>query len=704
MSRTDILSKLLAKEDITVTRRGTHTASFDVLNRVLYLPLWDNISKDLEDLLIGHEVGHALFTPTEGWHESDVEFDFPRTFINVIEDIRIERLVMDKYPGLKRNFKLGYIELIERDFFGTQKRELVTYGFMDRLNIKAKGRDLVDVPFTDDELPYVKLAMGVETFDDVLDACQKIYDWLKEEKQENEQSSNANPEDYDTDSSNDIEYQDQDSGENAQDAGGDGTESETVKDKDDGDKGDEEASVNVKEPSPLAAAAHPDEVETDNAFRHNEDRLLDTNNRGNTYAVMEQLKDETVNDRIIPYKTAYGIRMSHIDKVIERSYDPSDLQFALDQANSEFSKFMEESRKTVNMMAKEFEMRKAAYRQTRAKVSKSGALDVSQLHNYKFTDDLFLRHMHLGDAKDHGIVSFIDFSGSMHTVIKQVVEQAIVLALFCRKVNIPFDIYSFTTPSARAMYETDITQDQTNTVDLKNINLIQQLTSSMRKAEFIEVARSLFVGYCTVRGAYVFASDMESLGSTPLNEALLMAHNILPKFKKKHNVQVVSLVNITDGAGNYLNYHKPIDHVGYSQEAKIAVKRNKFVKCSTSPQRTTKALLTSLKEEGYNTISFFITNSNAEARYVLRGAYNYDETKVSESMKQLKKNNTVAVGDKHGYDSFFVVDGRVDALDDEFEVKANAKKGDITRAFKKFANSKKGNRTLATSFAKAITL
>ena len=137
-----ILARLLSNENIDVRHGNFDTAAFDVVNRVLFLPLWENISSELYDLLTGHEVGHALYTPADGWHESDKQFDFPRAFINIIEDIRIERLIQDRYPGLRRSFVSGYKELDEKDFFGLSERSVDSLSFMDRLNTLA--------------LPYIK--------------------------------------------------------------------------------------------------------------------------------------------------------------------------------------------------------------------------------------------------------------------------------------------------------------------------------------------------------------------------------------------------------------------------------------------------------------------------------------------------------------------------------------------------------------------
>ena len=56
------LAKLLARENITVRHENVSTAMFDIGNRVLVLPKFENITVDQYDLLIGHEVGHSKYS------------------------------------------------------------------------------------------------------------------------------------------------------------------------------------------------------------------------------------------------------------------------------------------------------------------------------------------------------------------------------------------------------------------------------------------------------------------------------------------------------------------------------------------------------------------------------------------------------------------------------------------------------------------
>ena len=55
-----LLAKLMATENIRVEHKNIPTAGFDLKNRVLYLPMFKYMSGDIYDLLVSHEVSHAL--------------------------------------------------------------------------------------------------------------------------------------------------------------------------------------------------------------------------------------------------------------------------------------------------------------------------------------------------------------------------------------------------------------------------------------------------------------------------------------------------------------------------------------------------------------------------------------------------------------------------------------------------------------------
>ena len=94
-------------------------------------------------------------------------------------------------------------------------------------------------------------------------------------------------------------------------------------------------------------------------------------------------------------------------------------------------------------MVKEFELKKAATAHSRSMQSNSGVVDPLKLHSYKFNDDIFKRLTVTPDGKNHGLMMFIDWSGSMHDKIAPTIKQLMNLTMFCRKVQIPFEVYAF---------------------------------------------------------------------------------------------------------------------------------------------------------------------------------------------------------------------------------------------------------------------
>ena len=111
------LAKLLATEDLVVEHKNVETACFNVHTRVLTLPMWDGATNQVYDMLVAHEVGHALYTPDRDWIK---EYKISPQFVNVVEDVRIEKLMKRRYAGISKTFYRGYSELSDNDFFGVE--------------------------------------------------------------------------------------------------------------------------------------------------------------------------------------------------------------------------------------------------------------------------------------------------------------------------------------------------------------------------------------------------------------------------------------------------------------------------------------------------------------------------------------------------------------------------------------------------------
>ena len=180
------LAKLLATEDLVVEHKKVDTACFNVHTRVLTLPMWEKASSSVYDLLVGHEVGHALYTPDEDWTK---QVKVPPQFVNVVEDVRIEKLMKRRYAGLSKTFYKGYGELAQEDFFQIADENIDNFNLADKVNLYYKIGNFVDVPFAEsDEMAIVQMIADCETFKEVLFAAEVLYKFCKEKQQENIQT------------------------------------------------------------------------------------------------------------------------------------------------------------------------------------------------------------------------------------------------------------------------------------------------------------------------------------------------------------------------------------------------------------------------------------------------------------------------------------------------------------------------------------
>ena len=190
------LARLLATENISVEHRKTPTAYFELKSRTLVLPiLQEGLTPAIYDLFCGHEVGHALYTPQVEWSEAIKNRVAPKMVINIVEDVRIEKLIKRKYPGLKASFITAYTDLMKRNFFRTyylkldaetgkgtpdlnRPKNLDEYNLLDRINLYFKGGPALNIRFQGPEIALVDAVADTETFDEVLNVSKILTDFL----------------------------------------------------------------------------------------------------------------------------------------------------------------------------------------------------------------------------------------------------------------------------------------------------------------------------------------------------------------------------------------------------------------------------------------------------------------------------------------------------------------------------------------------
>lgn len=189
----EMLAKLFANENIGfMIDPELPTAAFDIKSRTLYLPFWEFDHKPLYHFIIGHEVGHALFTPFDPvWEDPKI-----KSIVNIVEDYRIDIKMKHKLPGLVSDYQKGIEWLLNKQFLGSPEEiahNLTTVDYTTFLNrlvlylkVKANDKNYCDIPFTTQEKRFISKIVCATTFQDVVDVSRQIQEYLKKEEEENQ--------------------------------------------------------------------------------------------------------------------------------------------------------------------------------------------------------------------------------------------------------------------------------------------------------------------------------------------------------------------------------------------------------------------------------------------------------------------------------------------------------------------------------------
>ena len=757
------LAKLLATEDLIVEHKKVETAYFNVATRVLTLPLWDKASSVVYDMLVGHEVGHALYTPDEEWWK---KYEVPPSFVNIIEDVRIEKLMKRRYAGLSKCFYYGYQELNDDNFFSIDPDNLDEMGFADRINLHFKIGNFVDVPFLcDREREIVSIINSAETFEEVLEASQVLYEYCQElqdakEKEELELKIDANDLGFDgkssgnSSSSEDVDDDETKAESNDDNGGGQGGELEDAKD----DWYDENG--NMTEPSDVDHDF--DQRDMDDAISgldgSNSELELDTvesferamqklsNLASGRESVYVEIQDIDHTKLVVPNDYIHNeIELDWIrqqEEWDERHSKPNVVYTQpplFDHVNKSYSEFKRSAQKEVNYLVKEFEMKKSASAYARATTSRTGVLNTSKLHTYKYNEDLFKKVTTLPEGKNHGLIFLLDWSGSMSHCMMDTVKQLINLVWFCKKVNIPFDVYAFTNSYPINKYreevlglETPSYRDQDNVLNIydkkdgvfsidQHFCLLNLLSSKVKGKELDRQIQNVYRIASTFAYRYRGESNWSPLNTpyayglsgTPLNEALLAFNSIIPEFVKKTGVEKTQVVVLTDGEAHPLCYHREVNRDWESEpylgtrtihdDCFVRDRKTGYTYPVGSDYRTfTEVLLKHLRHRFPNTNFIGIRLiEGRESGYFIRRYVGAFGDAYDKAMKEWKKSKSCSLAEV-GYHKYFAIATSSIGNDTEFEVKEDATKADIKRAFAKTLKGKKMNKRILGEFIELV--
>lgn len=608
----DILARAMATENITVVHDPkAETAYFDTRNRVLGLPVWQDMTDSMYDMLIGHEVSHALHTPqgTE-WADASARVaggndrsGSGRHFLNVVEDARIERLIKAKFPGLRRDFIDAYRQFSEDDIFGIAGKDLNDLMLIDRLNIHFKIGHLANVPFTAAERVWIDRIENADEWDEIVDIATEL--WNEAAMPQNDDTGNGMPEDgdqSDEDGPSGNQGMPADGGDESEDEdegngnGAGGASDEEDADGEDGESGSasdgEDSGESADDDTDTGESADSDETGSSPATQQGANETVMDAPMPETSQAMENAINAMRDDNAshVSYQRIPDLNMDRIVVDHTEVADAMREHFAsnpvfveeFEQCVAAVRGFENDCRKTTNMLVKQFEMKMAADQDKRTSTSKTGVLDTNSMINYRWSEDIFLRNEEIADGKSHGLVMVIDWSGSMCDCLRETVEQLLSLVFFCKKVNIPFEVYSFTNemPFSTSRYgdweafdakmkewgsQQNVREADgvSSDYDCQKFMLNNLLSGRMNTREFKTACALLwYMMECNTYDGMTLSRhalpQRFNLSGTPLHEAMFALGNIIPEFKAQNGIQIVNTVILTDGeaggGGWGLNY------------------------------------------------------------------------------------------------------------------------------------------------------
>ena len=746
----DKLAKLLAAENIMVEHRPIKTAYFDVKNRVLALPMWKQMTETLYHMLVLHEVGHALETPADGWKgaidkvkEEEESARVAQTFqgyLNVVEDARIERKMKNRFPGSRRDFIDGYDWLHEQDFFAIKSRKLDELSLIDRINLYFKLGTRIRIKFNEEESVFVKRAEQTLTFDEVVKLAEDLLAYAKMKK-----------EDFEENETFDIQLVDEE--------GEDGDEFDN--DSDDYDESDDDGDS--------ARETEDQEVDEDNTTKdggggkrggHANKSLEEATTDQSMNDRMEELLDQSLTNRKFTYVT-FPKDLTHEEFTIgyRKMLETIDSDFAqapgaaelIQYRNKLLNKFRSENNPAINYMVKEFERKKAAVAYARTKQAKTGVIDTNKIHSYKFNDDIFKRLNIEPNGKNHGVVAVLDMSGSMSSSYRGAMDQIISVAMFCRRVGIPHRIYGFT-QCAGAI---DINRQKKKHAKLHAIDarlgqskpfifpdmgfdLIELFHEKMSLREFNTMVGTLLVSSMMIsydpddmidsksprhwidtkfgRNNWNSALEYLGLGGTPLNDAILVSRDLMAKFRKEKNIQIMNFICITDGESNHSDYYfhrypnstlekKYLPDSGDRYETIIVIDEESRVQTTmnfdSAHEKTGMFARMVRHSQDATFVGFYIVSSSYDVRHV---AYRYLNTADGYTFtEKWKKNKNAVVPGMLNFDEFYIINGGKNLRVQQAAIETDTlTKGQLARAFISAQNKRGASRGILSRFIEKI--
>lgn len=478
------ISSMLAQENISVEFSDTaSTASFCPNTRTIQFPYnVEMMDVDVHELFIFHEVSHALHIP-HGYHELLKAKKVDLESINIVLDIRDERLIKARFPGCVQVMQRGYEKLLSRGFFG-KKEELCYKAFPSRLNAYAKlGVKLgAFIPMSAKDMEFYNRCMAAQTMEEVIDLSIELQKLDKEYARGGKELR---------------EYIE-----------------ELLKDDKTDDLSHEELMKRIQEEMDRIQGQRVQEI-FDESFKK---------------SILNNAK--VINFESIPADQCQYTSAKQYTDYVKSYYDFLDTIMVREMRK--------DIRVSVDSMVRIFESQKAARRAKLAKVSDTGLVDVNKVFRYKFDDAIFRKSIALPNSKNHGYFILLDMSGSMHSMFREAVDQIIVLTEFLRRIQVPYTVMGF---GSSTVFAEDVIK-QTNPFECAmmsgNYSSIPDHLFEILNHQQSLADHNLAIDSMIKQRGF-------GLGGTPTAHAVLAAERVASTFFDSLKIDSRHLVVITDG-------------------------------------------------------------------------------------------------------------------------------------------------------------
>jgi hypothetical protein len=468
--------------------------------------------------------------------------------------------------------------------------------------------------------------------------------------------------------------------------------------------------------------------ETDENFRQNEGKLIAKHAREYVYI---DIPKPNLKKIVTPAK--------RVQEILTKEFTEQSASYE-QIANNLYNDFRRKNERFISLLAKEFEMRKAADKFSKAKVSSTGDIDVGRVFKYQIDDSIFKKVMRVPKGKSHGLILLLDKSGSMSDNLSASYEQILILAMFCRKVSIPFSAYGF--GNADHIREKDFPEqvelDPTQTYGcfsenerelwVSSVYLRELINSKMSNSDFSKAVKNILCLMNAWSARYGSRSifhrpPSDSLSNTPLTEAMIACQPLINEFKTVNNLDIVNLCVVHDGDADEIASFVAKDgttsrtYFGTNyQNVFLCDKKNKIQQevsdCGDGVRIAIGNWLT--KTTGVKIIGFYLATNSAMRGALRRRLFT---TELDELRKDERKNwyqlkdayskyNKILRKEKFlesknaGYESFFILPGGADLNieDDDFEAPEKVTTASLTKAFGKYNKNRQVNRVLVSRF------